>query len=362
MKFTKTFALKLILLPDKIQEKLNSIRQVNTQENTRDQLLHDDLLMNINDPRLADVNKFELIFALLLKNDIRATIACLSFTVICYIACLTLDFSIRLDNTSQTVVNQSNESSLTAFLFMNFFACLLNYYAYLLDVNERSKLKLSFGKIYWHTYKSIIRLILQTTFLASYLINLVIIYAYSDFRDIIWKSQNFIRIAFLELYFLLSIIKTIFFFFKALVNTFLFTFFLTAPFIGMYEDKMCMKLNKLINTRTKIMIKRIEPFAPIPRITKEEAENIQELLSTRSSLEQTCSICLCDIVVNEIISTLPCSNKHTFHTTCLESWFSNNVCCPICRTNFNNLFEVEERNNGDQENMREMNILRDRLI
>jgi hypothetical protein len=134
--------------------------------------------------------------------------------------------------------------------------------------------------------------------------------------------------------------------------------------IGLYEDKMCMKLNKLINTRKKVVLRRKEPFAPIPRISREEAksENIQEMLSQRSSLEQTCSICLCDIAENDIISTLPCSNKHTFHTNCLESWFSNNICCPICRTNFNNLFEIEARSNNDQENMREMDVLRDRLI
>jgi E3 ubiquitin-protein ligase ATL6/9/15/31/42/55 len=74
-------------------------------------------------------------------------------------------------------------------------------------------------------------------------------------------------------------------------------------------------------------------------------------ISVRSSLGQTCAICLSDILDGELISTLPCNLKHCFHTYCLENWFEKNSSCPICRAKFNSILSgVNNLNINNQNN------------
>jgi E3 ubiquitin-protein ligase RNF115/126 len=46
--------------------------------------------------------------------------------------------------------------------------------------------------------------------------------------------------------------------------------------------------------------------------------------------EEKCSICMCDINIDEEVCDLPCT--HTFHNECIQPWLKNyNYKCPVCR-------------------------------
>jgi Ring finger domain len=44
-----------------------------------------------------------------------------------------------------------------------------------------------------------------------------------------------------------------------------------------------------------------------------------------------CSICLEEFHSLDLIRSLPCSSKHTFHTRCILTWFTASDCCPLCK-------------------------------
>jgi hypothetical protein len=33
---------------------------------------------------------------------------------------------------------------------------------------------------------------------------------------------------------------------------------------------------------------------------------------------------------------MPCDIRHVFHTKCIEEWFLNENCCPMCKTPITN--------------------------
>ena len=45
--------------------------------------------------------------------------------------------------------------------------------------------------------------------------------------------------------------------------------------------------------------------------------------------KETCVICQDDIINNEIIRNLKCN--HNFHIDCIDTWFSENKKCPMCK-------------------------------
>jgi hypothetical protein len=53
-----------------------------------------------------------------------------------------------------------------------------------------------------------------------------------------------------------------------------------------------------------------------------------------------CTICMQDIKLKETIYQLPCSDKHIFHTGCLDKWMRIKGNCPICRANLPTVEEV----------------------
>ena len=44
---------------------------------------------------------------------------------------------------------------------------------------------------------------------------------------------------------------------------------------------------------------------------------------------KTCSICISDYCEGESLRRLHCD--HCFHTECIDMWFQENRCCPICK-------------------------------
>ena len=66
--------------------------------------------------------------------------------------------------------------------------------------------------------------------------------------------------------------------------------------------------------------------------TLDDSENdklkVYKLLEKK---EEKCSICMCEINIDEEVCDLPCT--HTFHNECIQPWLKNyNYKCPVCRT------------------------------
>lgn len=46
---------------------------------------------------------------------------------------------------------------------------------------------------------------------------------------------------------------------------------------------------------------------------------------------QECSICLCNFDIGEMLTSLPCSQKHSFHSCCIRQWLQRQNSCPLCQ-------------------------------
>jgi len=47
-----------------------------------------------------------------------------------------------------------------------------------------------------------------------------------------------------------------------------------------------------------------------------------------------CTICLQGVMPQDIVSVLPCDEKHFLHQTCAIDWLAHSPSCPFCRKNF----------------------------
>lgn len=54
--------------------------------------------------------------------------------------------------------------------------------------------------------------------------------------------------------------------------------------------------------------------------------NPNKFISTKD-----CAICMEEFNTDSIVTPLPCSIKHYFHTECISKWIENKPECPICR-------------------------------
>jgi len=45
-----------------------------------------------------------------------------------------------------------------------------------------------------------------------------------------------------------------------------------------------------------------------------------------------CSVCLSDFDLGELVMTLPCDGKHSFHSQCIRQWLERQNSCPLCQT------------------------------
>lgn len=57
--------------------------------------------------------------------------------------------------------------------------------------------------------------------------------------------------------------------------------------------------------------------------------------------EPSCSICLCEYEKGESVMRLPCN--HLYHESCLDSWITNHVRCPLCNYDLMEGFEPPPR-------------------
>jgi len=86
-----------------------------------------------------------------------------------------------------------------------------------------------------------------------------------------------------------------------------------------------------------------------PRWTPAPAEILTNL--SRNNFDRNifktskeCVICMEDFKEGDQIVVLPCDPRHYFHDNCIESWFTNNGICPICRTTITrDALELQEK-------------------
>lgn len=45
----------------------------------------------------------------------------------------------------------------------------------------------------------------------------------------------------------------------------------------------------------------------------------------------TCAICLCSFDMGEMLISLPCDNRHSFHASCIRDWLVRQNACPLCQ-------------------------------
>jgi hypothetical protein len=205
--------------------------------------------------------------------------------------------------------------------------CLVYYLftEYLCSINTTysSNKALEIVNRYFHTFKSFAYLFKNILCIISYFLSILFCYIYGDQRlklDI--GVHFFFHLLFLEFFQFYCAFRFCYFLVKIIINIFLLPVYLSSLYLGFVEDKFNNRLNNIINTKS-----------------------YTGRLSLRSSTEDYCSICLAVFQYDEIVSTLPCSRRHTFHTKCLEKWFRNTVCCPLCRSDFHNNTEMNIFNN-----------------
>ena len=192
------------------------------------------------------------------------------------------------------------------------------------DINNKNKKKSLYKMIikYPHTISSIFHLIKNISFLLSFGLSFAFWILYSSLRPELRNySFNIINIFLGECLELYALFRLCFFFIKIILNFVLSPLYISAIYLGYYEDKFNVKLNDLIKTRFYTGKQCL--------ISRNSINKVKE-----SEIDDSCAICLSIYMNGDVISTLPCSKRHSFHTYCLEEWFHTNVCCPLCRCDF----------------------------
>lgn len=491
MKFTKSFILKAFEKTSETDEDDIQLDDRNT-DNSRNSTTEE-----LKKRYKKLMNKF------FVSNNILDKYICLSFSIFCFLISLMISVNNNiLDDycleSSSNIKNSNNDinnniSKCTQLSYYNkhisyikvifFFNIIFNLSNIMIStINSKSKHELlSFSHLiytrYWHLFRTSIVFGMKITFLLSYFLNFSYIVIYSNARKDIYANNLVVMALVFEIYFMYSLIRSVYFCFNIIFTVLIFPLFITAFFIARFEDRFNYGINKLIKTEIKgskkngndefnknkkkrkdttarnrdkfdkvdnnitnnnnlinnnsnsvlkeeenrktntnddnlvnnnqaINISNISnmeeekkerPSEPIRnnlninnnsnnsllevkinfnktnkanncidknRISinsnnsinsnasslsrKRKLENLKsdktELIkndadiSRRSSLLLVCPICLSDILDGELISTLPCDNRHSFHTFCLENWFEKNSSCPICRFNFTSQF------------------------
>ena len=212
-----------------------------------------------------------------------------------------------------------------------------NYNEFLNNVfNNKLKINLPYfiTNKYWHLFNCLFHLIQNLIFLSSFGISFIFYILYKAYESEYNKKFNYLHIILLQILEFYSIFRILFFILKILLNIIMIPLYISSIFLGFVEDNFNLELNNIINTR--------------------------EYKGRDSKIiEDSCAICLGGFFEGDTISTLPCNKFHSFHTICLEEWFYTNVCCPLCRSDFNDKIRklIPNNNNNNNENQNNNNDL-----
>ena len=93
-------------------------------------------------------------------------------------------------------------------------------------------------------------------------------------------------------------------------------------------------LNEEVTERVISSLK-CSKYEPSPRFTHDEVGILMDGIVLEDGNEpekssgSTCSICLAEYEVSEMLVELPC--KHQFHRPCVKEWFKRKNTCPLCK-------------------------------
>ena len=201
---------------------------------------------------------------------------------------------------------------------------------------------------YPHTLSSIIHFIKFILFIFSFGLSFMFwILFVPNKMQLKQYSFNVVNIFIGECLSLYCLFRLCYFLIKFVFSLFFCPIYLSSLYLGYYEDKINEKLNELINTRIYTNESSLVSRDSINKYNKDE-------------ILTSCAICLENFIKGDVISTLPCSKRHTFHSYCLEEWFYSNILCPLCRYDFSKEFgmlfpESNNNNNNEQENINNIN-------
>lgn len=354
MRFTRSFLIKKIL---KSELEINKTKERQSQN----EKLYDYFFNNKN-----EVNKIILICSIMFLFIVT-----------------TQDFSYKI-NISENSINKlsipinTNIFSIT-FIFilviiLNEIVLKVKLYLNQFDLNNKI---LYYFKGNYHLIRITIIVFSQFLYLVNYFVSLLVLFEYNTLRKEIWKEFNFFIVLLMEIYGLILTFRLLIQILKVVFVIFMIPLLISSILLSYHEDLFNKRINKIIKTvikKSSLRDNKIKNNIPFEKEKDKENEKIESLkdenelkdinenlnsISKRSSLQITCAICLCDIVDMNIISILPCSNYHSYHTICLQEWFNSNTSCPICRKDFSYLFISD---NGENIRNSINNINRERFI
>ena len=246
-------------------------------------------------------------------------------------------------------INSSFYDKIFIKLYLYLIKKLNNYLSknklYIIDNQNELSLYLIIIK-YPHTLGSFIHLVKFLLFAFTFGLSFTFWILYIPYKLQLGQySFNVINIFIGEFLSLYCLFRLCYFFIKFIVSFLFSPAYFSCLYLGYYEDKINEKLNELINTRI---------YTDESCLVSRDSMNKFQKDETITS----CSICLENYVKGDVISTLPCSKRHTFHSYCLEEWFLSNILCPLCRYDFTKEFGMLfPDNNNQEENDDENNFL-----
>ena len=265
---------------------------------------------------------------------------------------------INNNNSKKSYIDNYYESKLLSPLTTIYDKLFIKLYIYLInklnkylsqnesEINEhQNKLFLYIIIIkYPHTLSTIFHILKQILFFLSFCLSFCFWVLYLPNKiNLKQYSFNIVNIFLAECLSLYCLFRLCYFSIKFIFSIFICPVYMGSLYLGYFEDKINEKLNELINTRIYTDKSCLVSRNSINKFNKEEILN-------------TCSICLENFIKGDVISTLPCSKRHTFHSYCLEEWFHSNILCPLCRYDFSREFQmlIPNQNNINLENI--MNV------
>lgn len=92
--------------------------------------------------------------------------------------------------------------------------------------------------------------------------------------------------------------------------------------------------NDLINLFTIAMMEPTVPVNfsdPVPVVPSvHQLETGSRVRDVLQNLENPCAVCQDSMITGQTVRIINAC-EHTFHTSCIDTWFQRNVHCPVCR-------------------------------
>jgi hypothetical protein len=324
MKFTRIFILKALTTRDKISDNQNPFEVLKELIICHPNI---DFTISLLLSIILFLTNFNYDIKYVYSNSINIyLINTLNFTILMfyfileYIDVITYTGTTKNTNIGNNLNDASNSNNISSQVYTSSIPFQSINPIYIFSFGYPNKIKIpDVLHQNYHLFKASLYLLKIIFSIFTYFLALLFCVLYSEHKTKLDKNINSqLHLFALDFYDFYSGFRLCYFLIKLLTNIFLVPVYLSAIILAIVEDRFNYKLNNLVNT------KHYAGRTSIKNITSGRA----------SDLEEYCSICLNPFQLEELVSTLPCSRRHTFHTSCLEKWFLTTVTCPLCRSDF----------------------------